>query len=75
MSKLFDNNCHSYARDNCYLVQEKLDDVLNRLNNLRYIHIFNGAASCAANVFGYISPAKGANSNRSVKNEKFFYLE
>jgi hypothetical protein len=77
MAKLWDNDCHTLNRDNCYLNQDLRYEVMNKLFKLQNAHLFKDAVPCAEDVFGRTIPTKFqvVDKNKAKPHDKFFYLE
>jgi hypothetical protein len=76
-SKLWDNGCHTIGRETCYLNQDKLYVVLNKIFRLKNTHFFNNAVPCAKGVFNNVDPnfPDRVTGNRSAELKKLAYLE
>jgi hypothetical protein len=52
-SEIFENDCHTLSRANCYLNEDKNQKLLEKRQKLETEHLFYNAVSCAKNVFGF----------------------
>lgn len=46
LPRLFDNRCHSLHRWNCFFIEDSLDEISEKMEKLKNLHLWHKSENC-----------------------------